>query len=50
MTNKYFLFFKSVLTDFNPINSTNDIINWLKERNKKVKVKIEKIKFSQMDQ
>jgi len=37
-----FSFLKSMLTDFNPFSSTNDI-NWLNERNKKVNVNIEKM-------
>ena len=44
------LFLRSALTLKNPFNSTEQVIAWLKERNEKVKVKIESIAFSEMTQ
>lgn len=43
-----FLFLKSALTIDNPFNSTEDILNWVKKRNKEVNVNIKEIDFDSM--
>jgi len=45
---KKILFLKSALTYENPFISTDEALEWLKKENKKVYVKIEDIKFSDM--
>ena len=47
---KEFLFLKSAFTEESQFLSTNEVLKWLKKRNNEVKVKIEKIKFSEMGQ
>ncbi|APD06088.1 hypothetical protein UJ101_00547 [Flavobacteriaceae bacterium UJ101] len=42
-------FLKSALTSENRFNSTESILNWIKERNNKVKVRIDKVSFSGLD-
>jgi dTDP-4-dehydro-6-deoxy-alpha-D-glucopyranose 2,3-dehydratase len=42
-------FLKSALTTHNPFNSNEDILKWLKRRNEEVSVKINRIKFSEME-
>lgn len=39
---------RSLLTMDNPFNSTDEIRQWIKRRNKEVEVKVEKVPFSQM--
>ena len=43
-------FLKSSLTEENPFISTMGVIKWLDERNKSVKVRINKVKFSDLKQ
>lgn len=40
---------KSLLTTYNPLNSTEELLQWIKTRNEEVKVHIEKIPFKEMD-
>ena len=40
---------KSLLTEENKFNSTEEIKAWIKRRNREVEVKIEKIPFDQMN-
>ncbi len=44
------LFLKSLLTKENPFNTTSEVLNWLEERNRSVKVEIRTAGFSQLDQ
>lgn len=44
------LFLKSLLTRENPFNSTEEVLDWLKERNRSVKVEIQTTRFSKLDQ
>ena len=39
---------RSLLTNKNPFNSTDEILQWIKRRNHEVEVKVEKIPFAQM--
>ena len=39
---------RSLLTDYNLFNSTDEIKSWIEQRNREVKVKVEKIPFDQM--
>ena len=39
---------RSLLTNKNPFNSTDEILQWIKRRNQEVEVKVEKIPFAQM--
>lgn len=39
---------KSLLTENNPFNSTEEIKSWIEQRNREVEVKVEKIPFAQM--
>jgi dTDP-4-dehydro-6-deoxy-alpha-D-glucopyranose 2,3-dehydratase len=48
--NKNFLFLRSALTEENPFISTNEVMHWLNERNEAVKVLVNKIKFSELEQ
>ena len=50
MINKELIFLKSALTEENPFITTEQVINWLAERNKAVNVKIRKVKFSELSQ
>lgn len=43
-------FLRSALTEENPYISTDETIVWLAEQNNKIKVKIDKIRFDQLDQ
>jgi oxidase EvaA len=43
------LFLNSLMTLENPFNSLEDIIGWMKRRNKEVKVKINKMPFHSLD-
>ena len=49
-TNESLDFLKSALTEENPFNSTNQIHEWIKERNQSTQVKVEMINLSEMDQ
>jgi len=49
-TNRELLFLKSALTEENPFISTDEVRQWLKERNEAVEVNIERIKIKEMDQ
>jgi dTDP-4-dehydro-6-deoxy-alpha-D-glucopyranose 2,3-dehydratase len=40
-------FLRSALTVENPFNSNEEVLHWLKQRNKEVKVEIERISFSE---
>lgn len=42
------LFLRSALTIANPFNSTQEVLEWVQERNRQVKVHIERIPFAQM--
>jgi oxidase EvaA len=46
---KYLNFLKSALTEENPFISTDNVINWLKERNKAVIVKVNKVSFKDLN-
>lgn len=39
---------RSLLTDSNPFNSTEEIKEWIVQRNRQVEVKIEQIPFDRM--
>ena len=39
---------KSLLTSENPFNSTDEIREWIKRRNREVTVNVEQIPFSEM--
>ena len=39
---------KSLLTENNPFNSTEEIKSWIEQRNREVEVKVEKIPFEKM--
>jgi len=45
---KSLLFLKSSLTEENPFISTEEVIIWLEERNRAVKVEVNKIKFTEL--
>jgi oxidase EvaA len=47
---KSYLFLQSALTEENPFITTEQVLDWLQERNKKVKVNIQRVKFSDLDQ
>jgi oxidase EvaA len=40
------MFLKSAFTEINPFISTEEVLKWLKIRNREVSVKIEKVNFS----
>lgn len=42
------LFLQSALTLENPFNSTQEVLEWVQERNKQVKVRVERIPFVQL--
>lgn len=42
------LFLRSALTQENPFNSTQEVLEWVRERNRQVKVRIERIPFARM--
>ncbi|MGY6250758.1 NDP-hexose 2,3-dehydratase family protein [Bosea thiooxidans] len=42
------LFLRSALTVENPFNSTQQVLGWLQERNRQVKVSVDRIPFSRM--
>ena len=46
--NKELLFLQSALTTQNPFTSTQEVIQWLKERNEQIEVEIKRIRFDQM--
>lgn len=39
---------RSLLTNMNPFNSTEEIRQWIERRNREVEVKVERIPFSEM--
>ena len=43
------LFLKSALTIENPFNTTEEILQWVKKRNKDISVNIKRIGFDEMD-
>ena len=47
---KELAFLKSALTEENPFISTDEVREWLKQRNEAVHVKIEQVKFADMKQ
>ena len=40
---------KSLLTENNPFNSTQELKEWIEQRNREVTVKVEQIPFSELD-
>ncbi|WP_287984899.1 NDP-hexose 2,3-dehydratase family protein [Diaphorobacter sp.] len=42
------LFLRSALTVENPFNSTQQVLEWIQERNRQVKVRVDRIPFTQM--
>lgn len=42
------LFLRSALTVENPFNGTQQVLQWIQERNRQVKVRVDRIPFSQM--
>lgn len=46
--NKHHLFFQSALTEENPFITTKGVLNWIRERNDQIEVKVNKVKFNEL--
>ena len=47
---KQLSFLNSALTEENPFISTQEVVQWLSDRNKAIQVNVRKVKFKELDQ